>query len=64
MISERDLYTSDSVGVRMSQGLAVRLCTERHGYDSPGGRVSVCWPCQVAAANDVNDALEGDDGSL
>ena len=53
-ITGKRMYTSNAVEVRHACDIAIGLCTERHGYDAPGGRLTVCWPCQEAAAEIVN----------
>ena len=57
-ITGKRMYTSNAVEVRHAHDIAIGLCTERHGYDAPGGRLTVCWPCQEAAAEIVNEMIE------
>jgi hypothetical protein len=56
-ITSKRMYTSNSVEVRDACRVAIDLCQERHGYDRPGGRLTVCWPCQEDAAEIVNELL-------
>ena len=52
-MKRRDLYHEDCVEARHALALASDLCREKHDYDAPGGRVSVCWDCQVEAAKSL-----------
>jgi hypothetical protein len=52
-ITKEDMYTSDDVRVRDACNIARILCVAHHGYGTE--RSSVCWPCQQAAMELVND---------